>query len=141
MNLLEIILENYNDEKLLIHEGFDNAVIGIDASSLRIIYSTKKCIEILTEDMTEEEALDHFYYSLFNIYLGEKTPIFCDDYNNSLIDMDSIKHSKKELFECIQNLMGVFDTPVSRLRMKSDFAEDVRKIARNILCNSKNIDI
>jgi len=28
-------------------DGFDNAIIGIDIISNRIIYSTKKCIEIL----------------------------------------------------------------------------------------------
>jgi len=44
-----------------------------------------------------------------------------------------IKQSKEELFECIQNLMGVFDTPISRRLIKGEFAEEVRKIGRKIL--------
>ena len=46
---------------------------------------------------------------------------------------DDIKQSKLELLECIQNLMGVFDTPISRRVIKSDFAEEARKIGREIL--------
>ena len=51
--MLEEILEIYSEEELLIADGFDEAVIGIDENSLRIIYSIKKCIQILTRDMCE----------------------------------------------------------------------------------------
>ena len=44
-----------------------------------------------------------------------------------------IHQSKEELLECIQNLMGVFDTPISRRAINNDFAEEVRKIGRQIL--------
>jgi len=44
-----------------------------------------------------------------------------------------IKHSKKELLDCIHNLMGVFDTPAARLRIKTEFADEVRKIGREIM--------
>jgi len=44
-----------------------------------------------------------------------------------------IPQSKEELLECIQNLMGVFDTPVSRRAIKGEFADEVRKIGRQIL--------
>ena len=44
-----------------------------------------------------------------------------------------IPQSKEELLDCIQNLMGVFDTPVARLRMKGKFTDEVRKIGRQIL--------
>jgi len=47
-----------------------------------------------------------------------------------------IKQSKKELFECIQNLMGCFDTPISRRNIKGYFAEEVREQARNILTSN-----
>jgi hypothetical protein len=46
---------------------------------------------------------------------------------------DNIKQSKKELFECIQNLMGVIDTPVARRRINDDFSNEVRKLAREII--------
>jgi len=30
--------------------------------------------------MTEEDALEHYYYNIHGGYLGEKTPIWCCDY-------------------------------------------------------------
>lgn len=53
---------------------------------------------------------------------------------------DEIHSTKKELLECVQNLMGVFDTPVSRRRITGNFAEEVRAIGRDILeRNGKSI--
>lgn len=79
MSILSDILDQYCDEEILLADGFDNAVIGIDEFSYRLIYSKQKCIDILTENMTEEEALEHFSYNVSGSYVGEKTPIFCDD--------------------------------------------------------------
>lgn len=79
MNVLDKILENFPDETFLKADGFDDAVIGYDMS-FRLIYSTTKCIEILVEEgMTEEEALEHFDYNVAGSYMGEKTPIWCND--------------------------------------------------------------
>jgi hypothetical protein len=78
--MLEKILEQYEGEEILIADGFDNAVIGIDESSLRLIYSVEKCINILMEqglDMTE--AVEYFDFNVSGSYVGEKTPIWCDD--------------------------------------------------------------
>lgn len=77
--MLEEILEIYSEEELLIADGFDEAVIGIDENSLRIIYSIKKCIQILTRDMSEEDALEYFSFNVSGVYVGEKTPIWCRD--------------------------------------------------------------
>lgn len=78
--MLKNILETYSEEQLLIADGFDEAIIGIDENSMRVIYSISKCIEILTQDMTEEDALEYFYYSVSGAYVGDKTPIWCNDY-------------------------------------------------------------
>lgn len=79
MNVLDKILENFPDETFLKADGFDEAVIGYDMS-FRLVYSTTKCIEILIEEgMTEEEALEHFDYNVAGSYMGEKTPIWCND--------------------------------------------------------------
>lgn len=79
MNVLDKILENFPDETFLKADGFDEAVIGYDMS-FRLVYSTTKCIEILIEEgMTEEEALEHFDYNVAGSYVGEKTPIWCND--------------------------------------------------------------
>lgn len=79
--MLERILENYPDEEFLKADGFDDAVIGFDVNSMNLIYSMSKCIDILMMDdnMDEEEALEYFYFNVSGAYVGEKTPIWCDD--------------------------------------------------------------
>ena len=38
--ILKGILNYYEDEELLLADGFDDAVIGVDESTMRIIYSS-----------------------------------------------------------------------------------------------------
>lgn len=76
---LKSILEKYPDETFLKADGFDDAILGVDESSMRLIYSISKCIDILMEDMSDEDALEHFYYNVSGSYMGEQTPIWCDD--------------------------------------------------------------
>lgn len=80
--MLEEILDNHPDETFLKADGFDDAIIGLDEKSGRLIYSTTKCLEILVKDeeMTIEEAIEHFYYNVSGAYMGEQTPIFCTEY-------------------------------------------------------------
>lgn len=80
--MLAEILEKYPDEEFLSADGFNNAILGVDEKSMRLIYSIAKCIEILMEDMSEEEAFEYFYYNVSGAYMGEKTPIWCDDILN-----------------------------------------------------------
>jgi len=79
--MLEEIVEYYSDEEILKADGFDDAVIGIEEGSMRLIYSVRRCIEILItdEEMTLEDALEHFSYNVSGSYVGEKTPIWCED--------------------------------------------------------------
>lgn len=76
--MLASILEQYPDEEFLIADGFNQAIIGVEESSMRLIYSVNKCIEILTEDMSEEDALEYFNYNTLRSYVGDKTPIWCN---------------------------------------------------------------
>lgn len=73
------IMEKYPDEEFLLADGFNEAVLGVDENSMRLIYSISKCINILMEDMSEEDAFEYFYYNVSGAYMGEKTPIWCDD--------------------------------------------------------------
>jgi hypothetical protein len=77
--MLNSILENYPDETFMIADGFNEAVIGFDVHSMRLIYSVSKCIEILEEDMSSEDAIEHFNYNVSGGYVGEQTPIWCYD--------------------------------------------------------------
>lgn len=80
MNKLERILEEYNDEDILKADGFDDAIIGIDYSTKRLIYSISGCIRILSREMSEEDAVEYFFYNVAGAYVGEKTPIWCEDF-------------------------------------------------------------
>lgn len=78
--MLDKIMDNYPEEDFLIADGFNSAIIGVDLSTMRLIYSTKKCVEILMEsDMTYDEAVEFFDFNVSGSYMGEKTPIWCDD--------------------------------------------------------------
>jgi hypothetical protein len=78
--MIEQIKYNFYEEEILTVDGFDNAVIGIDILSMRVIYSVYKCIEILKEEgLSEEDAMEYFTYNVSGAYVGEKTPIWCWD--------------------------------------------------------------
>jgi hypothetical protein len=77
--MLDKIIEWFPDEEILKADGFDDAIIGIEDFSMRLIYSVSKCIHILKEDMSEEDAIEHFEYNVKGAYVGEKTPIWCID--------------------------------------------------------------
>ena len=77
--MIDSIVERYEDETFLKADGFDEAIIGVDETSMRLIYSVERCIEILMRDMSEEDALEYFSYNVSGAYVGEKTPIWCVD--------------------------------------------------------------
>mgnify|MGYP001476969819 FL=1 len=58
---------------------FDSAVLG---TSQRIgmedciVYDVNEVLLILMQDMSEEDALEHFNYNMAGSYVGETTPIF-----------------------------------------------------------------
>ena len=69
-----------NFDSFLVADGFDDAIIGMDEQSERVIYSISKCIEVLMKDeMTYEDAMDYLYYNCVGAYVGEHTPIWCWD--------------------------------------------------------------
>lgn len=79
--MLDRICEMYPEESFLKADGFDEAIIGVDTSTMRLIYSITKCIELLikTDGMEEDEAVEFFEFNTRGAYVGEKTPIWCED--------------------------------------------------------------
>jgi len=83
MNLLDEIVMVYEGEDILKADGFDDAVIGIETNTMRLIYSVSKCLAILEADgMDYEEAREYFDFNVSGAYVGEQTPIWCDDTMN-----------------------------------------------------------
>jgi len=81
MNKLELILDMYPDEDLTVANGFDDAVIGVESLTMKLVYSVTKSLTILEESgMPYEEALEFFEYNVRSAYVGERTPIWMDDF-------------------------------------------------------------
>jgi hypothetical protein len=77
--MLDKILDWFPEEDILKADGFDEAIIGIEDYSMRLIYSVSKCIEVLKKDMSEEDAIEYFEFNVKGAYVGEQTPIWCID--------------------------------------------------------------
>jgi len=75
-NKLKEILERYPDASFMIADGFDEAVIGVCGDKL--VYSIKKIIEKLMEDMSEEDAWDYYSYNIEGSDIGEQTPLYVE---------------------------------------------------------------
>ena len=73
------LLSTEINEDMLFADGFDSALIGyIERAGIPSIacYDKYKCIEILAEDMTYEDAHEYFYFNVVGAYVGENTPCF-----------------------------------------------------------------
>lgn len=77
--MIDKILDWFPEDAFLKADGFDDAIIGIDEETMRLIYSVSKCIDILKKDMEEEDAIEYFNFNVKGAYMGDKTPIWCSD--------------------------------------------------------------
>lgn len=76
--MYEKIIKQYDEYSLVRANGFDEAVIGIEESSMRLIYSVSKCISVIMREETAEDALEYFTFNVIDNFKGQK-PIFCND--------------------------------------------------------------
>ena len=83
--MIESIIESYPENEILKMDGFDDAIIGYHEQSNRLIYSVKKVIDIIfkemqnADDFTLSDAIEYFEFNIQSTYVGEFTPILCDD--------------------------------------------------------------
>lgn len=74
---LDMIIEMYPDDTFVTASGFDNAIIGVEPGSMRLVYSIKDIIsELMNQGMTEDEAAEYFDYNVSGAYIGDLTPIY-----------------------------------------------------------------
>jgi hypothetical protein len=67
---------------MILVDGFDNAILGVDVDSQRIVYSKSKMVETLTlNGLDEEEAVEFLEFNTWCAYMGEHTPIYVEDMN------------------------------------------------------------
>jgi hypothetical protein len=77
---LDEILKEYPEEEFLKADGFDDAVIGFEFNTMRLVYDKNKMIHILIENdgMDYEDAIEYLEFNTWSAYIGEKTPIYIE---------------------------------------------------------------
>lgn len=82
--MIDIIKELYKEtevDNLLIADGFDDCIIGVNSEYTKVIYSYSKCVDVLMnrDEMTKEDAVEFMEFNVVSAYMGENTPIWCKD--------------------------------------------------------------
>jgi hypothetical protein len=82
--ILDDIIEQCPESSFLKADGYDDCILGYENDyngNLRLIYSVKAILnKMVTEDeMSEEDAIEHFEFNMRGGYVGEQTPIWCQD--------------------------------------------------------------
>jgi hypothetical protein len=77
MNKRDEIVEAYGFTEFLFADGLDDAILGVEENSLRVVYDVDKVIDILMKGgMDPEEAIEFYEFNIAGAYVGERTPIF-----------------------------------------------------------------
>ena len=80
MTLREQIAQDYPDLLVLEPDYFDTAIIGLaQRIGMDVIcYDKEKVLELLCvkEEMTYEDAIEHFEFNIIGSWVGETTPVF-----------------------------------------------------------------
>ena len=83
-NKLDDIVDQYPDAEILKADGFDDCILGYEYGwdgNIRLIYSVDKVINRLNkkDKMPIDEAIEYFEFNMRGAYVGENTPIWCQD--------------------------------------------------------------
>lgn len=70
------LVELSGDNEMLFADGFDEAIIGYDMNTNKVVYSYDTMIACLMKDMTEEDAIEYMDFNVLGAYVGERTPIY-----------------------------------------------------------------
>jgi hypothetical protein len=69
------------DEIAVVMDGFDDAILGIATQFTNppmVVYSRRRVIEILEEQMSPEEAMEHLVFNIIGSWVGQQTPLLFD---------------------------------------------------------------
>ena len=79
LKVRDFLQENYPDSVALKADGLDDAIVGYDSYGDRLIYSRELIVEVfVSEDMTEEDAIEHMDFNVTGAYVGEHTPLYVE---------------------------------------------------------------
>jgi hypothetical protein len=71
-------------EQPLRADGFNQAIIGNEYNTNRVVYSIERMLQILIDrdGMSMEEAIEFFNFNIGGAYVGEMTPMYVWTENN-----------------------------------------------------------
>ena len=75
---LPLLIGGYPEEI----KRFEPAIIGQSDADLRVVYSVDKIVDILSEDMTREEAVEYYEFNILGAYMGKMTPIYVSEHDS-----------------------------------------------------------
>jgi len=77
MKNIDKLHEMYPEIELLQADGFDDAIIGLEPLSGKIIYDIDRMVGVLVEEgLSSEEAIEYLDFNVLNAYVGENTPLY-----------------------------------------------------------------
>ena len=84
MKKIDQLNEMYPELELLQADGFDDAIIGLEPLSGKVIYDIDMMVQVLVtqEELTLEEAVEYLDFNVLNAYVGENTPIYIQTLDN-----------------------------------------------------------
>lgn len=84
MSNMDKLHEMYPELELLQADGFDDAIIGLEPLSGKVIYDIDLMVSVLVDEgLSSEEAIEYLDYNVLNAYVGENTPIYIQTIENS----------------------------------------------------------
>jgi hypothetical protein len=84
MKKIDQLHEMYPELEFLQADGFDDAIIGLEPLSGKVIYDIDLMIEVLVtqEELSHQDAIEYLDYNVLNAYVGENTPIYIQTLEN-----------------------------------------------------------
>jgi len=78
----QMVEEEVAPAELLFADGFDECIMGLHWKAFDhetcVVYDRSKMIEqLMADDMTYQDAQEHFDFHIAGAYVGPHTPIFC----------------------------------------------------------------
>ena len=82
--MIDKIIEMYKEgavDSMLIADGFDDCIIGVNSEYTKVIYSYSKCVDVLVnrDEMSKEEAVEFMVFNVVSSCMGDDKPIWCKD--------------------------------------------------------------
>jgi len=77
MRNIDKLQDMFPEQEILQADGFDNAIIGLEPLSGKVIYDIQKMTMVLIDEgLTHEDAIEYLDFNVLNAYVGENTPLY-----------------------------------------------------------------